>query len=293
MFAHRKLGIGSYPLDKIRPEVLKQVDAMTAKLVKDLESQETRDPEYRELASYLERQMTRLMSEPKNRIFFQNVPRIRVHILPTKDVNAFATASGDIYVFLGLIPYMKHQNMLTAVLAHELIHVSRAHVPRLLDKYWDQIPHDSAKMTLESWSDILSGVGKIAKVMALKVAIARDKRMHETEADDIAAELMDNAGISAWYFKFAMQSFERFTKMHDSPTPNRKVAILKRLLAVFADHPATADRVARTADELKRHGYRDFRETGSDGRRRKTDAIDPRYLEIYKRIKAKMRGPRP
>ena len=49
-------------------------------------------------------------------------------------INAFATPGGHIYVFTGLIKFVEDENMLAAVIAHEIAHADMRHATRMLQK---------------------------------------------------------------------------------------------------------------------------------------------------------------
>jgi predicted Zn-dependent protease len=53
---------------------------------------------------------------------------IHLRVVHTDDVNAFATAGGNVYVFTGLIAAAENESQLAGVLSHELSHVVARHV---------------------------------------------------------------------------------------------------------------------------------------------------------------------
>lgn len=55
-------------------------------------------------------------------------------VLNSKDVNALALPGGYIYVFKGLIDYMPSDEELAGILAHEVGHVAKRHIVKMMDK---------------------------------------------------------------------------------------------------------------------------------------------------------------
>jgi Zn-dependent protease with chaperone function len=58
-------------------------------------------------------------------------PQVRVYVLRSPDVNAFATERGTILVTLGLLARLEDEAQLAFVLAHELAHVEASHARQL------------------------------------------------------------------------------------------------------------------------------------------------------------------
>lgn len=55
-------------------------------------------------------------------------------VLNSKEVNALALPGGYIYVFKGLLDYMPSDEELAGVLAHEVGHVAKRHIVKMMDK---------------------------------------------------------------------------------------------------------------------------------------------------------------
>ena len=154
-----------------------------------------------QLDSYLNQVVARLMPE--------NVPAelvIRVNVIYSSHLNAFAYPNGMIYIHSGLLARMDNEAQLAAVLAHEMAHCIQRHALRAFRKYRNQPAYLIAvqQTLLET-----RGLQKLAHAMGMTgamAAISGYARELETEADRIGFEWVLRAG---YHPKAALTLFDQ------------------------------------------------------------------------------------
>lgn len=108
-------------------------------------------------------------------------------VVDVAEVNAFATLGGNIVVFKGLIELAESPEEVAAVLAHEMGHVEERHVVNKL----------AAELGMTAVIALLSNGDPILIQQVLKTLISSSfSRSQESDADDFAFELLNDAGIS-------------------------------------------------------------------------------------------------
>lgn len=152
----------------------------------------------------------------------------QVHVInDPKQVNAFATPGGYLYVYTGLLAAAENEAELAGVMAHETAHVVARHsARRLVSAYGFQAV---AAMALGQNPGLL---GQVAGAVAIQGALLKNSRRDETEADELGARYAHGAG----YDPAALATFFQKLKAKEGSTPG--------VLKYFATHPATGDRIA-------------------------------------------------
>lgn len=169
------------------------------------------------------------------------------HLVKDKDVNAFATAGGHVYVNQGLVEMMGYdESMLASVMAHELGHAKDRHVARGTEKMLQ------AQLGLgvisaffgDGNKDLIDALGGVAGLASLKYS-----RDMEEWADRYGVELTYNAGYDAWGMVRGLQCLDA---LYGSAGDVGEW---------MQNHPSTDNRVARTSEIAlsacgKAQGYR-------------------------------------
>jgi predicted Zn-dependent protease len=143
-----------------------------------------------------------------------------------KQVNAFATPGGYLYVFSGLLLAADNEAQLAGVWGHEAGHVVARHSARqMVDA-----------MGLQTVLGIALGqnpnqLAELAGTLAAKGALLQYSRQDETEADEYGARYLAQAAYDP---RGIIQFFEKLKKME-----GEQPAFAKFL----SDHPLTADRI--------------------------------------------------
>ncbi len=159
-----------------------------------------------QLESYLNHVVARLMPEtaPADLV-------IRVNVIKSPYLNAFAYPNGMIYIHSGLLARMNNEAQLAAVLAHEMVHCIHRHALRAFRKYRNQPAYlIAAQQTLLK----TKGLQKLARSMGIAgamTAISGYARELEAEADRIGFEWVLKAGYNP---KEALSLFDQMLSDH-------------------------------------------------------------------------------
>lgn len=157
--------------------------------------------------------------------------RFRVTVVDSGTVNAFAAPGGYIVVFRGLIENSAGADGLAGVMAHEMGHVIERHGMENLVKAL------GLSFVMSALIGDTSGFASIGTDLAQSLATSRFSRDAEREADRVAVEMLNRAGISGRGFQAFFQTFAGKTGQEES-TIGR----------YFASHPATGGRARFVKD---------------------------------------------
>lgn len=113
---------------------------------------------------------------------------IKVHLLNSQDINAFALPNGHLLIFSGLILASDKQEELSGVICHEIAHIRLNHVMKKLVK-------EVGLSAIVSMASGKGGVDIIRESAKLLSSSAFDRSL-EKEADIKAIEYMINAKIN-------------------------------------------------------------------------------------------------
>ncbi|MBU2540649.1 MAG: septum formation protein Maf [Candidatus Omnitrophica bacterium] len=158
----------------------------------------------------------------------------RFSILDEDSINAFALPGGFIYVNQGLIDFVKSDDELAGVLAHEIAHVVAKHSIKRLQA--------SMGLNLLRIATIVAGDAKALQSTDIAATFVQSAYSRDDEllADAIAARYMRNAGFNPT----ALLSFlERLKeKKHNEP--------LRRGGSYVRTHPYISERISIIKQEL-------------------------------------------
>ncbi|MBI4889270.1 MAG: M48 family metalloprotease [Acidobacteria bacterium] len=159
---------------------------------------------------------------------------LRVRVVNTREVNAFAVPGGFLYVNRGLIDLCENEGQLAGVIAHEIAHVEARHGTRQISKQLVLLGAIAGASALASRkNEQLGNVIAIAGGFGVLLANMKYSRDDEHQADALASRWMAAAG----YPPGDLIGF--FRKMDPSKAPNKA----GRLLVLAGTHPPTADRI--------------------------------------------------
>jgi predicted Zn-dependent protease len=159
-----------------------------------------------------------------------------------KDIpNAFCLPGGKIVVFTGLLPYVKNEAGLAAVIAHEVAHaVARHGAERLSQQLAMQGAMSVGGEVLKREDGKLSGSARLllgALGMGGTIGVILPySRIHEFEADRIGQIYMARAGYDP---REAVELWGRMAKIQKPPIP-----------IWLSTHPADADRIKKLQEFL-------------------------------------------
>jgi len=169
------------------------------------------------------------------------VPRpvtVHVTVLDVPLVNAFALPGGELVLFRGLIDEAPTPEAVAGVLAHEIGHVVLRHPMEL----W--VSRGTSALVIGLLAGDVFGFSAAAALgqILLDAHYGQDA---EAEADALAVEMMNGAGIDA---RPMARLFEQFA---------REEGDAERLLSYFSSHPPSAERAAAVIAATRSDGRLD------------------------------------
>jgi len=171
----------------------------------------------------------------------------KIYFVVDKSINAFATNEAKIFIHTGLIIKFKNVKQLTAVLAHELGHITGGHMHRMSNEM-KGVTAASIIGTLLGGAAALAGGGMEALLAgsmlgqgAAMGTFASFSRTHEKEADAAAFRMMQEADLSTEGF---IETFELFKKMNSFGE-----------IPYLQTHPSDQDRI---------NAFKNYREKSPD-----------------------------
>jgi predicted Zn-dependent protease len=178
-------------------------------------------------------------------------------LVDTDEINAFAAPGGLIMISRGMARCCKSEDELAAVLAHEISHVDHQHGLKAIRKG----RLTSALTTLGTSAGKSLGGQKLAEVTEVFEGSISDitstlmnngySRTTEYEADKGAVAIMKKLGYSPSALVSMLEQMQKqlkpggrdFVKTH--PSPEVRIAELKKLVGTPAPSPASAARLQR------------------------------------------------
>jgi beta-barrel assembly-enhancing protease len=157
------------------------------------------------------------------------------HVIPQKEINAFALPGGPIFINIGTIQAAADEGQLAGVMAHEMSHV--------------YMQHSAKQMSKAMWTDLLagiagavagnSGVGNLARAgiqFGAGTILMRYSRKDEAQADAVGAIVAYKAGynpqaMAAFFLTLEKKYGEGGLQwLSDHPNPgNRQAAVEKEI----------------------------------------------------------------
>jgi hypothetical protein len=200
--------------------------------------QEVQDKELKEYVGKLADQITR-NSDLK-------VP-LKVTILDSEEINAFALPGGFLFVNLGLINKAENESELAGVLAHEIAHVAARHGAQLTKRATiANIFMQAAQVAAVIFTGGVAGIGMYYALqygfyglgMVMDLTLLGISRDFEMEADQLGVQY-------AWRAGFDPHGFVTFFDKMASEKGYVKSA------SFFRTHPPFFDRIVTTFSELE------------------------------------------
>jgi predicted Zn-dependent protease len=158
-------------------------------------------------------------------------------LLSSKDVNAFCLPGGKVAVYTGILPVMKTEAGLAAVVGHEIGHaVARHGAERITGGMLLQLGLGVADVSLSN-SEVHDELMGLLGLGAAVGVVLPFSRANELEADYLGGVFMAKAGYDPHE---AVEVWKRMTSMHgDNPLP------------LLSTHPSNNKRIERLEEEMK------------------------------------------
>lgn len=181
----------------------------------------------------------------------QPYQNFRFFIIDDPTINAFAVPGGFIGVHTGLILNSRSESELASVLAHETVHVTQRHIPRMMVEQ-QQVSLGAMAAILASILVASSGhQGGEAGIALTQAAMAQHQinftRLFEEEADRIGMDLLARSGFDPR----AMPSF--FERLQNANRYNET-----NLPEFLRTHPVTTNRISDSRGRAERYPAKAF-----------------------------------
>jgi len=158
-------------------------------------------------------------------------------VLDSKEINAFATPGGYIYVYSGLLKILDDEAELAGVFSHEISHVVARHgVKKLQQVLGVQVVLSIALGSSSQLSQDLVST-------SIGIILQGYSRDNEFEADQFGTFYMEKAGYNPEGMAELLGKLDKLSS--DKPTFFEKLA---------ASHPPTKERIARVEKEIAGFG---------------------------------------
>lgn len=165
----------------------------------------------------------------------------KFYVIDSPIVNAFALPGGYIYISRGLLAVAQNEAELAAVLGHEAGHITGRHSA---ERYSRGVVTSLGTNILAAALDS-SGVSQ-ALGIGSDLYLKSYSRSQENEADTLGIRYLAQSGYSPDAmagFLQALQNESAFAQLENGQQGGNSVSY-------FSTHPATADRIAKTASEV-------------------------------------------
>jgi predicted Zn-dependent protease len=172
---------------------------------------------------YADPEVTAYVQAVMDRLFLQFQGRIRVQVLRSPQLNAFALPDGHVYINEGLLARFQNEAQLATVLAHEGTHFTHRH------GYQSQqsVKDNSAFATFGA----MLGIPVLPQLIAVSSVFGFSREL-ETEADKGGFERLSSAGYDVHESPKVFEHLMAEIKAEDIKEPY-----------FFASHPKLAERV--------------------------------------------------
>ena len=186
---------------------------------------------------------------------------LRITILNSPAINAFALPSGDLYLTRGLIALANDESELAAVIAHEIAHVTADHARQR------QRQADAAALARRV-SDVVQDptIRADAREQA-DLSIASFSQRQELMADEIGVKTLAGAGFDPFAAARFLQSMARFSAL---PALN---AASEPSPGFLSSHPTTPARVDHARRVARGYGAPGIGRTGRDEYLKRLDGM--------------------
>lgn len=157
-------------------------------------------------------------------------------VLRDPTLNAFALPGGFIGVHSGLILAAQSESELASVLAHEIAHVTQAHIARIIAKSEQSNIISMAALALAmlaARSNPQVTRAAVATAQASSIQSQLDyTRDHEREADRVGLTLLQQSGFDAHAMPLFFERMLKYNRLYESNAPD-----------YLRTHPITTERI--------------------------------------------------
>ncbi|PCJ46086.1 MAG: peptidase M48 [Moraxellaceae bacterium] len=172
-------------------------------------------------------------------------PQIKLVIINSSQINAFAVPGGVIGINAGLLLHAQTEDELAAVMAHEIAHLSQRHFARGLDfsqkSNWTNLAALLASVAILATSGGDAGIAALAATQASAIDNQlRFSRHNEREADRIGVQTLIRAGLSPHAMPDFFEKLLRSARYSGEQPP-----------AFLLSHPVTQERITDSRNRVQ------------------------------------------
>ena len=169
--------------------------------------------------------------------------KFNFYLIARSDINAFAIPGGHISINTGLIASTKTESELAGVLAHEIVHVTQRHLPRMIAR--------QKELTLPAAAAIIGGIllggqAGAAAIVSSNAGLIGDQlsytRDFEREADAFGMQILVESGFNASGMPDFFKTLKDQTRLIASSAPE-----------FLRTHPLTINRISETESRAQRY----------------------------------------
>jgi len=165
----------------------------------------------------------------------------RFHVADIEEPNAFALPGGPIFVTRGLLALVRSEDELAGVLAHEVAHVAARHSVRQVTASTPlAVVFGLPAAIVGAVSRPLGDLVALPGALVSGIALSAYGREQEHDADRIGADIAHAAGFDPRGLADLLERLTAEEALHGEAS---------RVLAFFASHPRTPDRM----DRVRKH----------------------------------------
>lgn len=172
-----------------------------------------------------------------------NQQKFHFYLIDRSDINAFAMPGGHISINTGLIANTKTESELAGVVAHEIVHVSQRHLPRMIARQKElSLPAAAAVIG----GILLGGQAGAAAIVSSNAGLIGDRlsytRDFEREADTFGMQILVKSGFDATGMPDFFNTLMQKTRLIDSTAPE-----------FLRTHPLTINRISETENRARQY----------------------------------------
>ncbi len=169
----------------------------------------------------------------------------RVTILNTPVVNAFALATGNLYVTRGLLALAGDGSEVAAVMAHEIAHVTARHSALRAER-------EKEAAVISQAASVIQNRQKGEEIRSTqKLSVASFSRQQELEADGVGVRVIARAGYDPYGASRFLTALAKSSELRAALYGKKKSALDFDILST---HPSTPDRIARAVAAARQIG---------------------------------------
>jgi predicted Zn-dependent protease len=177
-------------------------------------------------------------------------PSLLLVIMDSPDINAFAAPGGVMGINAGLFLHARNESELSAVIAHELAHMSQRHFARGVENQqrtsYSGMAALLASVVLAATGGAQAGMAALATTQASLIQQQlRFSRHNEREADNIGIQTLERAGLSPHAMADFFEQMNRANRFSGGRPPD-----------FLLTHPITEARISEAKSRAQRYPNR-------------------------------------